>query len=292
MKKKLVTLNSRVKRILSGAESKQLVKPKNDALNNGNKIINHPNLKNSSIGFRGKGNILYCEDESLVLENSKIMFHGNDSIIYLSKNKHRYGINISVYNNSSVFIGSDNYFNGRLTMIAAEQKNIVIGHSGLFSFGSWIRTSDPHLVYDGNTKKRLNYSKSVLIGDHVWIGQGVILLKGSRIGSGSIVGAASVVAGKELISNASYAGAPVRKIRDDVFFLGNSVNKYTDKQTQESDSSETQEWMYESTSKQTITYNDLESHLGATKTIKSKLDYMKNVLSSKSAKNRFFIGDN
>lgn len=216
-------------------------------------------------------------------------FCGSNSIVYLSKSKYNYGLNVTIYNNSSVFIGSDNYFNGVLSMIAAEQKNIVIGHSGLFSFGSWVRTSDPHLVYDSTTKMILNYSKSVLIGDHVWIGQGTILLKGTRIGSGSIVGASSVAAGKELISNAPYAGAQVRKIRDGVFFLGNSVNGYTDKHTDKSDSSETSEWMYEPALKQAITYDDLESCLSPSKTVKSKLEYMKVTLSDKSVKNRFSI---
>ena len=46
-----------------------------------------------------------------------------------------------------------------------------------------IRTADPHIIYDIH-RKRINPSKSVFIGDHVWCGQNVLLLKGCRVGSG------------------------------------------------------------------------------------------------------------
>jgi len=81
-------------------------------------------------------------------------------------------------------------------------------------------------MYNTETKERLNQSKSIVIDDHVWVGQNVFILKGSKVGSGSIIGARSIVPGKRLVSNALYAGTPVRKLRDKVFFPRDSVHSY------------------------------------------------------------------
>ena len=84
-------------------------------------------------------------------------------------------------------------------ILSLVRKNIIIGDNCMISFGSWIRNTDPHLVYDSSTYCRINPSKSVLIGDHVWIGQSCIILKGTVVGSGAILGAGSVVSGKKFL---------------------------------------------------------------------------------------------
>ena len=98
----------------------------------------------------------------------------------------------------------------------------------MFSFGIFVRTADPHLIYDSTTKGRINPSASVFIGDHVWVGQDVLILKGTRIGSGSIVGGATCIAGKMIPSNVTIGGNPARIIRENVFFLPNCVHSWTD----------------------------------------------------------------
>lgn len=155
-----------------------------------NKVI----FKNSYIKFEGKNNICYFE-EGIHLQNSNIIFSGNNSIMYLSKNKHLYKLNVWMKHDGVFFMGENNYINGTLNCILSEQKNIVIGKDGLYSFGIWIRIADPHLIYDAITHKRINPSKSIYIGDHVWLGQGVTVLKGTKIGSGSICGAMSLISG-------------------------------------------------------------------------------------------------
>ena len=46
---------------------------------------------NSKIIFNGKNNILFC-DENVCLEDSILNFECNNSVIYLSSNKHKYKI--------------------------------------------------------------------------------------------------------------------------------------------------------------------------------------------------------
>lgn len=179
----------------------------------------------TSIRFTGKNSILVIED-GVNIRDSEIVLEGNNAIVYLSRNKHVYRLNVHAYSNTCIYIGRDNYFNGRATLIASERKNIIIGDDGLFSFGIYVRTADPHLLYSGETKERINESKSVLMGDHVWIGQGALLLKGSSIGSGSVIGGGAVVSGKAIPSNTVAAGNPAKVIKKGIFFSKECVHNY------------------------------------------------------------------
>lgn len=113
-----------------------------------------------------------------------------------------------------------------------------------FSFDVWIRTADPHLVYRAEDGRRINPSRDVVIGDHVWLGQSAMLLKGAAIGSGSIVGGAAVVAGKTVPSNTSWAGNPARQIARGIFFDGACVHGWTAEQTAASQTFASDKWVY------------------------------------------------
>ena len=199
-----------------------------------NKIFVNPDsisFINSEIIFYGHNNILTIENNTKLL-NSKIIFSGNNSYLYISSSNHNIAIKADLNNNNNIYIGKNNYFNGILNMIASEEKNIVIGDNCLLSYGITIRTADPHLLYDINSLYRINQSKDVLIGDHVWIGQDVTLLKGSIIHSGSVIGAKSVVtSSKKIRSNEIWAGNPVKKVREGIFWLEDCVHKWTNENT-------------------------------------------------------------
>lgn len=185
-------------------------------------------FSDSRIEFRGCNNVLYLED-GVRLHNSTIVFHGSNSLVVIGKSRHVYRLNVAIYHDSVFSIGRDCYFNGVLNAIVSERCHIIIGSDCLISFGVWMRTADPHLVYDVKSGKRINPSKSIVLGDHVWLGQSCLILKGSVMGSGSILGGAAVLAGKVVPSNTSWAGNPARAVRSNVMWDGGCVHAYDER---------------------------------------------------------------
>lgn len=198
---------------------------------------------NSEIVFKGRGNRLLIDD-AVILKDSRIVFSGNNSAVYLGGSKFKYFLKASLNHNNALYIGKNNFFNGPLTVICSEETNVVIGDDCLFSKNIWIRTADPHLIYDMETHKRINPSRSVLVGDHVWIGQNSLILKGTTVGSGSIVGGGSVVSGKKIPSNTCWGGAPARLIRTKIFWSGECVHHWTSVYAKKFDMMNTDKWIY------------------------------------------------
>lgn len=257
-----------------------------------NKILGTtPKLENSKIIFNGDNNLLYCE-KNVILKDSKLEFNANNSIIYLSSNRNEYKLNISVNNNCSFYIGKDNYINQPLTAIVSEETNVIIGNNGVFSLGLWFRTADPHLIYDIKTKKRINESKSIYIGDHVWLGQNALILKGTQIDSGSIIGANAVVSNKIIKNNETWAGNPIKKVKDNIFWDGKCVHKWIEKETNLSNNYKdicgdkpVDIYTYKFNLKQHLSYNNIEKDLKNIN-VEQKVEYFKE-LSSNNNKNRF-----
>jgi acetyltransferase-like isoleucine patch superfamily enzyme len=255
-----------------------------------NKILGtYPKLDNSKIIFNGDNNILFCE-ENVILKDSRIEFNANNSIIYLSSSKHIYKLNVSVNNNCVFYIGKNNYINQVITAIVSEEKNIVIGNNGVFSLGIWFRTADPHLIYDIKTNKRINESKSIYIGDHIWIGQNALLLKGTQVDSGSILGANSVISNKIIHNNEIWAGNPIKFIKNDIFWDERCVHKWEKNDTIKSmnyndikNNKPIDIYKYKYTSKEYLSYKTIEDNLNNLP-LDEKLNYLKG-LSNK--KNRF-----
>lgn len=175
------------------------------------------NLLNSEIIDNGKGNVLFCE-EGVVLENSIVEFEGSNSLVYLSKNRFNYRMTIKLKDNCVFYSGGDSYFNNVVHIVCSEGKHIFMGKDCMFSWSISIRNTDLHPIYDIKTKKRINNSKSVFIGDHVWIGHSTVVLKGTQIDSGCVVGAGSLLSGIKRGANNIYAGNPSKLIRKRAFW--------------------------------------------------------------------------
>lgn len=225
-----------------------------------NKFIGEiPKLINSQININGKNNTLVCED-NVNLWNSRIDFNGDNSILYLSRNTFDYAVNISINGNNICFIGRNNFFNGMTTIVLSESKNVIIGDDCLFSYEISIRVADVHLIYHTKTKKRLNPSRSIYIGDHVWLGQNAMILKGTKIGSGAIIGANSVLSNKIVPSNTTFAGSPARLTKEDTFWLGYSVHPWDKKTTEEYYKYDSENFVY-SPDNNSLNFEKIESDL-------------------------------
>lgn len=218
-----------------------------------------PNLTNSKININGENNTLVCEG-NVNLWNSRIDFNGDNSILYLSSNAFDYAVNISINGNNICYIGKNNFFNGTSTIVLSESKNIIIGANCLFSYGISIRVADVHLIYHTKTKERLNPSKSIYIGDHIWLGQGAMILKGTKIGSGSIIGANSVLSNKIVPSNTTFAGSPARLTKKNTFWLGYSVHPWSEETTEEYSKYDSENFVY-TPDETSLDFSKIESDL-------------------------------
>lgn len=257
-----------------------------ETLQNNNRFIGTlPEMVNSSINFSGKGNVLFCE-KGVKLANTTINFNADNSIVFLCENKYAYKLNLTVYNDNVFYSGKGNYFNGALTVILSEQKHFFIGNNCLVSFGIWVRNADPHLIYDIDSKERINPTKSIFIGDHVWLGQSVMLLKGTEIESGSIIGGMSVVSGKKIANNSLWAGNPARQIKDNIFWDGECVHTWTKEKTKKSEHRNDKSFIYMHKPKEYIPFNEIDKKLDAGNSVEDKLDELIKITSN-TDKNRF-----
>lgn len=253
-------------------------------LKNNNLILgDFPKIEKSQIEFNGSNNILFC-DEDVILKNTTIKFNGSNSIVFLKKGTYRFELN--VHNNSAVYFGKQNYFNPYGTtskIVLSEEKNLFIGNSNNFSFGLFFRTADPHLIYDTSTHKRINHSKSIYIGDHVWIGQNVTILKGTKIHSGSIIGTQCVISNKTVPSNEIWGGVPAKKIKDNAFWVGKCVHKWTEAETKENETFIEDSFIYQK-EENTLAFEKIEEELNLLKTAQEKMEYLRQL---PDFKNRF-----
>lgn len=253
----------------------------------GNCILgNEPKLINSRIKFKGKNNRLVCEGR-VVLRDSNIIFEGDNSIVFLSSNSHNYYLFISIYNNSVFFMDERTYMNKTVVSVLSEEKNVFIGKNCLFAKGIHFRVADAHLIYDSQSMERINESKSIYVGDHVWIGQDVLLLKGNKIGSGAIIGARSVVSNKTISSNSLWGGAPAREIRQNVFYDSVSIHSYTAIETAESMKYDDDSWIYKDEG-EIISFEEIEQNLNNIGSVDEKIAFLISIKNNASH-NRFFI---
>jgi acetyltransferase-like isoleucine patch superfamily enzyme len=116
-------------------------------------------------------------------------------------------------NNIVVLSGTE--FAGPAELAALEGTSIRVGAHCLFSRGVSVRTSDSHSLVD-LAGRRINPSKDVTIGNHVWLGMNVTILKGASVPDSSVVGACAVVTKAFETPHSVLAGNPARVVREDV----------------------------------------------------------------------------
>lgn len=253
-----------------------------------NRFIGEPKLINSTIRFKGKNNILFCENK-VELNNAHISFEDNNSLIYISSSKHNYPLNISIHNDSVVFIGKNNYIGGSFGANIQEFQNLIIGDDGILVKEINLRTSDVHPIFNINSKQRTNFSKSIYIGDHVWIGQSSFISRGVIIGSGSIIGNYSYIPPNTIFPSNCYAfGNPAKIVSREVFFTKEFLGHNTPEDTLKTSSYKSDLFIYDIVPSETLSISKLDQILNEL-TVEKKLEFIQKLFVRNKRKNRFAI---
>ena len=253
-----------------------------------NQIIGRPNIVNSSITFRGNNNILFCE-ENVELFSATIAFNGSNSLIYLSSSRSNYPLNLMISNGSTVFIGKNNNMIHPFNINVQENQNVIIGSDCSFGSGVSIRTSDAHPLYDSINKQRVNFPKSVYIGDHVCLGHLAYISKGVHIGSGSIIDNDSFVQSNNRIRSNSFSlGNPSKIVKDNVFFLNEFVGLFTPEETLNSKYYKSNVFIYDIVENETLNLDKIDEIL-KNLSIEDKLKFIQRLFVENKRRNRFSI---
>lgn len=255
---------------------------------NDNQIIGNPILNNTTITFRGKNNILFCEND-VNLISSSLSFEGDNSLIYLSSSKFSYPLILVVNSDSTVFFGKDNSIFSPFNAGVQESQNLIIGDDGLIFSGVNIRTSDAHAIYNANSKDRINFSESVFIGDHVWLGHLAYISRGVHIGSGAIIGNKSFLSPNCKVSSNTYMlGNPAKVFEDNVFFTKDFVGRYKSDETLNFSSYKSNVYIYEFINKETLSFESIDKILKKL-TVNDRLEFINKLFVRNKRKNRFSI---
>jgi maltose O-acetyltransferase len=108
----------------------------------------------------------------------------------------------------NIHCGENVYFN--VNCVVLDTMKITIGSHVLFGPGVQIYAASHPL--DPETRKTLELSKPVNIGDNCWIGGGAIILPGVSIGNNCVIGAGAVVT-KDIPDDSMAAGNPAKVIK-------------------------------------------------------------------------------
>jgi len=184
----------------------------------GNRIVGSPQTTQFSVvEFKGsnctatfgagavlRGSISFRRDNSSVVLGALSRFRGQMSL----------GLGCEISVGDGLYCGADAY------LTTAEGASIRLGDDLLISDRFQARADDSHPIYDGVTGQRANLSRSITVGEHVWIGADVILMPGATVGSGSILGIRSMVTkSRPVPENCLALGSPAEIQRRNVVWV-------------------------------------------------------------------------
>lgn len=181
----------------------------------GNNICLMGIVKKSNITFYGKNNSVIVE-EGAILKNCTITIKGNNNkIIFKTKSYAKFADLVTEDNDNYIELGKNSSLAGKIHLACIEGTKIIIGEDCLFSSEIIFRTGDSHSIID-SAGNRLNFSKDIVIGNHVWIGNRAIITKGVNIADNTIVGTGAIVTRSIERSNCTIAGVPAVIVKENV----------------------------------------------------------------------------
>ena len=192
----------------------------------------------NKVKMKGVNNLFNAS--SALLKKTDIQVFGNDNCLLLGKGVRFEGV-IKIYgNNNSIEIHDNCFIKGAKFWIEDDKNkieigrystveentefatiegcNIIIGEDCMISSDVTIRTGDSHSILN-DEGIRINSSKNIEVGNHVWIGNKAVLTKGSLVSDNSIVGSGALVNKAFQIKNCIVAGLPAKVIKDQISWL-------------------------------------------------------------------------
>lgn len=182
--------------------------PFTDALGNRIQCAN-PLGADVEVRFLGVDNVLTVSPDAK-LGRLKLIFCCNHGRCHIGGGNLEGDIRIG--EDCSVDIGDGISCTGPCYLSTAEGTSISIGADCMLARGNEIRADDAHPIFDVGTGTRVNPSRSITLGAHVWLADRAVVLAGSQIGSGSVIGFGSIVKG-HIPNNCVAAGVPAQVIR-------------------------------------------------------------------------------
>ncbi|MNO65154.1 putative acetyltransferase [compost metagenome] len=176
----------------------------------GNRVLAPSDLKNVEVEFKGSNNTLIIEEGSGI--NNTMISFPSDSGTCIIDTKGNYRGKIRIGWNCAVVIGPNVTCTTAAAIYTAESTYALIGEDCMLAAHVIIRTEDSHAIYDVDSGERINPSRNVIIGQHVWLAEDTLILPGAKIGSGSTIGARSVVK-KFIPNNCIAAGVPSKILK-------------------------------------------------------------------------------
>lgn len=182
-------------------------------------------MRGLRLAFYGRDNeVILGGIKPSALTNCHIEIHGSHHKVMIESGVGAKDLTIYCADtNCLVHIKEDTQISGKTELAVMEGTKIEVGKDGLFSANITLRAGDSHSVIDATTGERINHSKDIIVGDHVWIGNTVIVTKGTVIGDHSVVATGSVVTGKTFPANSAIGGNPAKVIKEGVSWLAKKI---------------------------------------------------------------------
>lgn len=183
----------------------------------GNEIVYSGAIEEGiTILFSGRNNRLVVADTAQ-LKKLKVDFNCNRGLLEIggSSGVPPLSATVRLGQKSTVRIGENVSSTASVTISAVEGTQVIVGDDVMFASENEVRTDDGHPIFDVRTGKRVNVSRSIRIGNHVWLARHATVLGGVNIGDGAVIGFGSIVT-KPIPNNCVAAGVPARVVRRDI----------------------------------------------------------------------------
>jgi acetyltransferase-like isoleucine patch superfamily enzyme len=142
-------------------------------------------------GINGEAAISDSKTRSSYVLQGALIFKGNADL--------GRGIRMIILPKGTLVFGKNFIITGKSSFRV--YRNVTIGDDCLFSWDILIMDYDGHRIFDKDNAK-INDSKPVIIGNHVWVGCRSTIWKGAIIPDNSVIGTGSLIA-KELHQDSS-----------------------------------------------------------------------------------------